>query len=64
MSLGFGIINTNEKRLIFFHITSENSDAIYNSVHLFILPFLRLTTGRMQHISTIQTKVNIYFVIH
>jgi len=59
ISLGFGRMNHNEKNVVFLHIGICDSDYIYNCVHLFILPFLRFTTGRKKIISSIKTKVNV-----
>ncbi|XP_025190932.1 gephyrin [Melanaphis sacchari] len=58
ISFGFGKIYHNEKKEVFLHINTCDSDSIYNCVHLFILPFLRFTTGRKNIISSIKTKCN------
>lgn len=58
ISLGFGRMNHNEKNVVFLHIGICDSDYIYNSIHLFILPFLRFTTGRKKIISSIKAKCN------
>jgi len=47
----------NEKKVVFLHIDICDLDSIYNCVHLFILPFLRFTTGKKNIISSIKTKV-------
>jgi len=59
ISLGFGRMYLNGKKVVFLHITTCDSDSIYNCVHLFILPFLRFTAGRNKIISSIKTKVNV-----
>ncbi|XP_026817764.1 gephyrin [Rhopalosiphum maidis] len=58
ISLGFGRMYYNEKKVVFLHIDTCDLDSIYNCVHLFILPFLRFTTGRKNIISSIKTKCN------
>ncbi|XP_060843811.1 gephyrin isoform X2 [Rhopalosiphum padi] len=58
ISLGFGRMYYNEKKVVFLHIDICDLDSIYNCVHLFILPFLRFTTGKKNIISSIKTKCN------
>lgn len=57
IKLKFGVLHFKEKQMVFFHTTNCDSDYIYNCVHLFVLPFLRFSTGRKQCISSITTKV-------
>lgn len=58
ISLGFGRMYHDEKKVVFLHINTCDSESIYNCVHLFIMPFLRFTTGRKKIISSIKTKCN------
>lgn len=57
ISLGFSVAYIQTKRVVIFHIFNCDSDSIYNCVHLYVLPFIRFSTGRKQRISSIKTKV-------